>query len=160
MNNKIPEELEDYVYFDDEGYVFGKQKLPSNLEIIYDMFIRKYYFKSSVVENIINKIKLLPFDTEITISELIDYDPKIKFIDPYSQEIIVKAVEQKCKENNILTEPFDMQNYNCKIKKLKNPVCKYCGGSTIFSAIKNTTYGDSYELICSVCGKFQDEVGD
>lgn len=57
-----------------------------------------------LVPEIIEKIKVLPFNTETTIAELINYNPEEKFIDPLSQGQIFNEVKKICMKENICIE--------------------------------------------------------
>ena len=57
-----------------------------------------------LVSEIIEKIKVLPFNTETTIAELINYNPEENFIEPLSQGQITNTVEEICRKENIYIE--------------------------------------------------------
>ena len=57
-----------------------------------------------LVAEIIEKIKVLPFNTETTIAELINYNPEENFIEPLSQGQITNTVEEICRKENIYIE--------------------------------------------------------
>ena len=57
-----------------------------------------------LVAEIIEKIKVLPFNTETTIAELINYNPEENFIEPLSQGQITNTVEAICRKENIYIE--------------------------------------------------------
>lgn len=57
-----------------------------------------------LTSDIIEKIKKLPFSTETTIAELINYNPEENFIDPMEQMSILRKVCTLAEENNICLE--------------------------------------------------------
>ena len=57
-----------------------------------------------LTSDIIEKIKKLPFSTETTIAELINYNPEENFIDPMEQMSILRKVCALAEENNICLE--------------------------------------------------------
>lgn len=57
-----------------------------------------------LVAEIIEKIKVLPFNTETTIAELINYNSEENFIEPLSQGQITNTVEAICRKENIYIE--------------------------------------------------------
>lgn len=57
-----------------------------------------------LVAEIIEKIKVIPLNTETTIAELINYNPEEKFIDPLSQGQIFNEVKKFCMKENICVE--------------------------------------------------------
>ena len=103
--NLIPDNLKNFISFDDEGYVFANQKLPKELENEYNTFVENYYSNDNkVVNNIVNRIGELPYNIETTIAELINYNPENSFISPLTQGIISNAVKEKCRNNSIILE--------------------------------------------------------
>lgn len=102
----VPNLLKGFISFDEDGYAFANQKLPIELEEDYSNFIHNYYDDedNKVVNTIINKIMELPFDTETTIAELINYDPKISPVSPLTQGIISRSVFTKCVAKGIKLE--------------------------------------------------------
>lgn len=124
-NISIPDSLKDYISFDEDGYVFANQKLPSELENDYNNFINNYYMgNNKVVNNVMNKIKELPYDVETTIAQLIKYNPEIAFVSPMTQGIIKGAVSEQCRKNNIKIEENRNElgglPYYVKFKKIDN----------------------------------------
>lgn len=123
--NSIPDNLKDYISFDEDGYAFAKQKLPKELESDYNTFVENYYSNDNkVVNNIVNKITELPYNTETTIAQLINYKPEVAFVSPMTQGIISNAVRNKCRSNNIdLKETDDSLGglaYYVKFKKIQS----------------------------------------
>lgn len=123
--NSIPDNLKDFITFDDDGYVLAKQKLPVELESDYNNFIENYYSNDNkIVNNIVNKIIELPYNTETTIAQLINYNPEVAFVSPMTQGIISNAVRNKCISNNIELEEandsFGGLAYYVKFKKNDN----------------------------------------
>ena len=127
--NSIPDNLKDFISFDDDGYVLAKQKLPVELESNYNSFIENYYSNDNkIVNNIVNKIIELPYNTETTIAQLINYKPEVAFVSPMTQGIISNAVRKKCRSNNIELEEandsFDGLAYYIKFKKNNSKTTK------------------------------------
>lgn len=56
------------------------------------------------INEIVNKIKELPFNTETTIAELINYNPEENFVDPLLQGQMLNEVEKNCMKENIFIE--------------------------------------------------------
>lgn len=102
----VPNSLKEFISFDEDGYVFAKQKLPIELENDYNNFIHNYYDAedNKVVNTIVNKIIELSFNTETTIAQLINYKPEIAFVSPLTQGIIRNAVLKKCVTKGIKLE--------------------------------------------------------
>ena len=103
---EVPISLENFISFDEDGYAFANQKLPTELENDYNTFINNYYMSedNKVVNTIVNKINGLPFDIETTIAQLIDYKPEVGFVSPMTQGIIRNAVLKKCETDGIKLE--------------------------------------------------------
>ncbi len=126
--NLIPDNLKDFIFFDDEGYVFANQKLPKELEDEYNTFVENYYSNDNkVVNNIVNRISELPYNTETTIAQLINYKPEVAFVSPLTQGIVSNAAKNKCRSNNIELEESDDYSlgglaYYVKFKKVDNKV--------------------------------------
>ena len=122
----VPNSLNDFISFDEDGYVFANQKLPTDLENDYNAFINNYYSSvdNKVVNTIINKINELPFDIETTIAQLIDYKSEVAFVSPMTQGIIRNAVLNKCEANGIKLEENRNEigglPYFVKFKKVNN----------------------------------------
>ena len=57
-----------------------------------------------LVAEIIEKIKVLPLNTETTVSELISYNPEQYFVEPLIQGQIINTVEEICRKENIYIE--------------------------------------------------------
>ena len=128
MNEKnlVPNSLNGFISFDEDGYAFANQKLPSELENDYNNFINNYYLNDNnkVVNNIVSKISVLPYNTEITIAELIDYKSDVAFVSPLTQGIIKNAVLKKCEVKGIRIEENRDEigglAYFVKFKKVEN----------------------------------------
>lgn len=128
MNEKnlVPNSLNGFISFDEDGYAFANQKLPSELENDYNNFINNYYLNDNnkVVNNIVSKISELPYNTEITIAELIDYKSDVAFVSPLTQGIIKNAVLKKCEVKGIRIEENRDEigglAYFVKFKKVEN----------------------------------------
>lgn len=56
------------------------------------------------INEILNKIKELPFNTETTIAELINYNPEENFVDPLEQGKIFNEINKFFREKNIYLE--------------------------------------------------------
>lgn len=56
------------------------------------------------INEIVNKIKELPFNTETTIAELINYNPEENFVEPLSQGQIFNEMKKICLKENICIE--------------------------------------------------------
>ena len=97
---EIPTEVSDllknFVSFDEDGYAFANQELPSELKTDYDTFIKNYYTNDNnkIVNNIVNKIREISYNTETSIAELINYKPEEALVSPLTQGIIINAVEK------------------------------------------------------------------
>ena len=106
QKNLVPNSLNGFISFDEDGYAFANQKLPSELENDYNNFINNYYLNDNnkVVNNIVSKISVLPYNAETTIAELIDYKPDVAFVSPLTQGIIKNAVLKKCEDKGIKIE--------------------------------------------------------
>lgn len=102
----VPDSLKEFICFDENGYVFAKQKLPRELEDDYNIFIENYYESddNELINNIVNRINEIPYNTEITIAQLIDYKPETGFVTPLTQGIIKNAVLKKCETKGIKLE--------------------------------------------------------
>ncbi len=98
--------LKNFVSFDENGYAFANQELPSELKSDYNTFIKNYYANDNnkVVNNIVNKIREIPYNTETSVAQLINYKPEVAFVSPLTQGIIINAVEKKCNDYNIKLE--------------------------------------------------------
>ena len=76
------------------------------------------------VLEIIEKIKVLPFNVETTIAELIDYDPEKNFIDPLTQGQIFNMVDEICRKEKIYIEENNDEigglAFYYKFKKVNN----------------------------------------
>lgn len=126
QKNLVPNSLNDFISIDEDGYVFANQKLPSELENDYNNFINNYYLddNNKVVNNIVSKISVLPYNIETTIAELIDYKPDVAFVSPLTQGTIKNAVLKKCEVKGIIIEENRDEigglAYFVKFKKVKN----------------------------------------
>ena len=78
------------------------------------------------MNNIVNRISELPYNTETTIAQLINYKPEVAFVSPLTQGIVSNAVKNKCRSNNIELEESDDSlgglAYYVKFKKVDNKV--------------------------------------
>lgn len=90
------------------------------------------------VYDIVKKIIDLPFETDITIAELINYNPNEVIIDPLTQGQITNLVEAVCKKNNIKLERtrdkvgglayyYSFKKIAMKNETLNKPKCPRCG---------------------------------
>lgn len=84
---------------------------------------RDSIFKNKdIVNDIINKIKEAPMDTELTIAKLINYNPEVNMVEPLTQGEVFTAVEYNCKKNGIAIERiesgFGGLAYNYPFKKI------------------------------------------
>lgn len=61
----------------------------------------------NIVLDIVNKINNLPFGTETSIAQLIDYNPEISFTEPLTQGKVSYCVQKVCNEINISLEKSD-----------------------------------------------------
>ncbi len=126
QKNLVPNSLNGFISFDEDGYAFANQKLPSELENDYNNFINNYYLNDNnkVVNNIVSKISVLPYNTETSIAELIDYKPDVAFVSPLTQGIIKNAVLKKCEVKGIKIEENRDEigglAYFVKFKKIEN----------------------------------------
>ena len=57
-----------------------------------------------LISRIVEKIKILPLNTEITISEMINYSPEENFVEPLIQGQIFNEVVAMCRKENICIE--------------------------------------------------------
>lgn len=77
-----------------------------------------------LVAEIIEKIKVLPLNTETTVSELISYNPEQYFVEPLIQGQIINAVEEICRKENIYIERNKDEKgglaFYGKFKKIEN----------------------------------------
>lgn len=77
-----------------------------------------------LVPEIIEKIKVLPLNTETTIAELIGYNPEECFVDPLIQGQIINTVEEICRKENIYIERNKDEKgglaFYGKLKKIEN----------------------------------------
>lgn len=105
-NIPVPEQLKDFISFDEDGYAFANQKLPIELENDYNSFINNYYTNSDnkVVNTIVSKIVKLSFNDETTIAQLINYKPEEAFVSPMTQGIIRTSVLKQCENKGIRLE--------------------------------------------------------
>ena len=76
------------------------------------------------INEIVNKIKELPFNTETTIAELINYNPEENFVEPLIQGQITNTVEEICRKENIYIERNKDEKgglaFYGKFKKIEN----------------------------------------
>ncbi len=79
---------------------------------------------NTIVYDIVKKIIDLPNETTITISDLINYNPNEKFIEPITQGKIIRLVKEICKNLNIRLEDnrdkFGGLAYYNEFKKINN----------------------------------------
>lgn len=120
----VPVSLRSFISFDEDGYAFANQALPIELENDYNNFINDYYESDNnkLVNNIVNKIKEIPYNSETTIAQLIDYKPEVAFVSPLTQGIVRNAALKKCETNGIKLEEigdeFGGLAYFVKFKKI------------------------------------------
>ena len=75
-----------------------------------------------IVNNIVDKIKEAPVDTELTIAKLINYNPEVDMVDPLTQGEVLVAVKSECEKDGIVIEEiesgFGGLAYNYPFKKV------------------------------------------
>ena len=68
------------------------------------MIERSEFINSNYINELVEKIKMLPEDKITTIAELIDYNPEENFIDPLNQGEIFNKLKNECKNKGINLE--------------------------------------------------------
>ncbi|MBO5530314.1 MAG: hypothetical protein J5970_02855 [Bacilli bacterium] len=80
--------------------------------------------ENEIINTITNKIKELPLNTEITIAELIGYNPQVNMVDPLTQGMNYNKVKAECEKNGIVLEENSDEigglGYYYKFKKINS----------------------------------------
>lgn len=71
-----------------------------NKEEIFETNIKE----NELVSNLIKKLEELPINAEVTIADLIEYNPEVSFIEPLNQGKIFNQLRDTCKKKNIIIE--------------------------------------------------------
>lgn len=61
-----------------------------------------------LISEILEKIKMLPFDTETTMAEIIDYKPELNFVDPLIQGQIFNTINDRVKKKIYILKEIEM----------------------------------------------------
>ncbi|MBQ8193230.1 MAG: hypothetical protein IJZ46_04085 [Bacilli bacterium] len=62
------------------------------------------YINDKLIVEIVERIKVLPFNTDITIAELIGYNPDENYVEPIIQGQVFRKVIEMCRKENVCTQ--------------------------------------------------------
>lgn len=121
-------------------------------KIINDIVLEEDKEYIDLIVDIVNKIKECPTGKETTISELINYNPEVFFVEPLTQGKVFNYVRKIC--SRLLITLNENRNeigglaYYVKFKKQNILVCPICNKPLMFMA------PDGRVLHCGTCNKY------
>lgn len=107
IKDKALEYLDEQILSDYEEFKKGNTKYTNNIlinELINKVIANEDANLRTTLMNIVSKIIVLKDGTRTTIAKLIDYDPKVSFVEPLIQGKIKVYVDEICKEIGIKLE--------------------------------------------------------
>lgn len=113
------------------------------LEVINNTLREDDKHLANKIYEIANKVLNAPLDTELTIAEVINYNPEVEIIDPLSQGLIKSCIEKICNKTGLklvrTDDSFGGLAFFSKFKLIKSNVLEYIENLKKYKSLEEAT---------------------